>query len=135
VAPLLVWRMWWGGMCPPARFLVPLVPVLAVAIALRLSSSPRGLARATPVLLAAGFALALFMCAHPGDALLLNRRDYPTRVWAALPGGSLLGRSLPSLVAGTPREIGKAAGWLVLVLAVLGADRLAARRRHQAEGL
>src|SRR5262249_38588990 len=23
LAPVLPWRMWWGGQCPPARFLVP----------------------------------------------------------------------------------------------------------------
>ena len=27
----LSWRMWWGGQCPPARFLVPMLPFLAVA--------------------------------------------------------------------------------------------------------
>src|SRR5207244_3872396 len=35
LAPLAGWRMWWGGQCPPARFLVPLVPTLAVALAVR----------------------------------------------------------------------------------------------------
>ena len=38
VAPVLPWRMWWGGQCPPARFLVPLVPLLAAGIALRVGS-------------------------------------------------------------------------------------------------
>jgi len=33
LGPALVWRMWWGGQCPPARFLVPMVPVLALALA------------------------------------------------------------------------------------------------------
>lgn len=28
---IAAWDMWWGGSSPPARFLVPLVPVLAVA--------------------------------------------------------------------------------------------------------
>ena len=28
LAPLLSWRMWWGGQCPPARFLVPMLPFL-----------------------------------------------------------------------------------------------------------
>lgn len=30
------WRMWWGGFTPPARFLVPVVPLLAVAAGLGL---------------------------------------------------------------------------------------------------
>ena len=51
IAPVLPWRMWWGGQCPPARFLVPLVPVLALALAARVGGSR---ARARALALAAG---------------------------------------------------------------------------------
>ncbi len=107
LAPLLAWRMWWGGMCPPARFLVPLVPSLAALVALRVSASqaraPRGLVALRRPLLVAGLALGAFMLARPEALLLLNRRDRPTRVWEALafdtPAGRLsLGDWLPSLV-------------------------------------
>jgi hypothetical protein len=40
IAPLVSWRMWWGGQCPPARFLVPLLPLLAVALAWRRVEPP-----------------------------------------------------------------------------------------------
>jgi hypothetical protein len=45
IVPVLPWRMWWGGQCPPARFLVPLVPLLALALAARVTLSRTGLAR------------------------------------------------------------------------------------------
>lgn len=47
-----VWPMWRGGFNPPARFLVPLVPILAAALALTLS---RGLRASTALL--AGWSL------------------------------------------------------------------------------
>ena len=52
--PVLGWRNWWG-FSPPARFTIPLVPVLAVALAARLAAYPgRGLARWRWALVAAG---------------------------------------------------------------------------------
>src|SRR4029453_4692057 len=44
VLPALSWRVWWGGQCPPARFLVPAVPVLALVAGLG-AAGARGLAR------------------------------------------------------------------------------------------
>ncbi len=68
LAPLLTWRMWWGGQCPPGRLLVPLVPVLASALALRAAQPARGLVRWRGPLLALGLGLAGFMAADPGAA-------------------------------------------------------------------
>ena len=66
---LLSWRMWWGGQCPPARFLVPLLPLLAVALGLRLARSDEGprplVARAAARW---GGALAAVAVANPGRA-------------------------------------------------------------------
>ena len=58
LAPLLSWRMWWGGQCPPGRFLVPMLPFLVVALALRLAHSRAGLARWCPGLLLTGALLS-----------------------------------------------------------------------------
>src|SRR5437867_440219 len=104
LAPLLTWRMWWGGQCPPGRFLVPLVPVLASALALRAADPARGLARWRGPLLALGLALAGFMAADPGTLMLLNRGSRPTRVWDALSGETPIGRYLPSLTLPDPAE-------------------------------
>ncbi len=129
LAPLLTWRMWWGGQCPPGRFLVPLIPLLAVAVAARVSATPRGLARWRWALLGVGGALTLFMTARPEGMLLLNRRDRATRVWDALaaPGGADLNRYLPSLVSQDPAEARVAALWLAALALMLLLDHLAAR--------
>ena len=75
--PVLGWRNWFG-FSPPARFTVPLVPLLALAVAARLSVAPgRGLARWRWGLVAAGFALAVFMFAEPRAMRMVNGRDGP----------------------------------------------------------
>jgi len=128
LAPVLPWRMWWGGQSPAGRFVVPLVPVLAIAVALRKSESPRGLARWTWPLASLGMALGLFATARPGDLMLLNRGDRPTRLWAALSGDVPVERYLPSLVGGSPEEWRVAAVWTAALAVLLGLDRLAMRR-------
>jgi hypothetical protein len=125
LAPVLMWRMWWGGQCPPARFLVPLVPALALAVGQVAGGPRRGLARWRGPLAALGFGLAMFMTADPGALLLLNRANRPTRVWAALSGDVPLGRYLPSLTLADPVEARVTAVWMaalgVLLLLHLGA--------------
>jgi len=127
VAPLFTWRMWWGGQCPPARFLVPLVPLLGVAVAARAAEGTRGLVRGRGALLAVGFALALFAVSDPGRLLLVNRGNRPTRLWAALSGEGELGRYLPSLTQPDPPEIRVAALWVLLLLVLLLLDARARR--------
>jgi hypothetical protein len=128
VAPLVGWRMWWGGQCPPARFLVPLVPLLAVALAVRAAATPRGLTRWRWALVALGAGVALVMIARPESMLLLNRRDRPTRVWDALsPEGVAIDRYLPSLVSASADEACVALLWLVALGSLLLLDRVAQR--------
>jgi hypothetical protein len=128
LAPLLAWRMWWGGQCPPARLLVPLVPALAVALALRLAASERGLARWRAALLGVTAALALFAVARPESMLLLNRRDRPTRLLDALsPPGAQAARYLPSLVYPRAEEARVALLWLAALVLLLALDRAAQR--------
>jgi hypothetical protein len=128
LAPVLPWRMWWGGQSPPGRFVVALVPVLAIAAALRLTESERGLSRWAWPLASLGLGLALFATARPGALLLLNRGDRPTRLWAALSSDVPVERYLPSLVSGTPEEWRVAAIWIGTVIFLLALDRLALRR-------
>ena len=129
LAPVLWWRMWWGGQCPPARFLVPLVPLLAVYAGLRgAPASPlRGLARWRWVLAALGLAVAVLAAARPGDLLLLNRGDRPTRLWAAFSGDADVGRYLPSLVTARPDEDRVALVWVAVLAVLLALDALARR--------
>jgi hypothetical protein len=122
---VLTWRMWWGGQCPPARFLVPLVPVLAVALAARVAEDARGIVRWRFALLGAGWALALFMVAEPGRLLLLNRGNRPTRVWDALSGAGQIGRYLPSLTDVDAAEIRVTMVWVGALLVLFVLDGLA----------
>jgi hypothetical protein len=126
--PPLFWRMWWGGQCPPARFLVPAAVVLGAALALASTASGgRGLARWRGLLLAAGFAVALVGIARPGDLLLVNRGDRPTRFWAALSGERPIERYLPSLVFASAAEARVALVWLAALALLLALDARARR--------
>ena len=130
IVPVLPWRMWWGGQCPPARFLVPLVPVLALALAARVALSRTGLARWRWPLALLGIATTIGMTIRPGALLLLNRGDRPTRLWAALSGERPLGTYVPSLVSASPDEWRVALVWLAALALLLGLD-VAARRRER----
>jgi hypothetical protein len=134
VAPVLPWRMWWGGQCPPARFLVPLVPVLALALAARVALSRDGLARWRWPLAFLGIATTMGMTIRPGALLLLNRGDRPTRLWAALSGERPIGIYLPSLVSASPDEWRVAVLWLAALALLLGLD-VAARGRERIDRL
>jgi hypothetical protein len=133
--PAVFWRMWWGGQCPPARFLVPAAVVLATALALATTEAAGcGLARWRGLLLAAGFGIAFVAIARPGDLLLVNRGDRPTRLWAALSGERPIERYLPSLVVESPAETRVALVWLVALALLLALDALALREPRADRG-
>lgn len=138
ILPVLGWRNWWG-FSPPARFTIPLVPVLAVAIAARLSAAPgRGLARWRWGLVAAGLGLALLMFAEPWAMRMVNGRDGPPQVLELLAGEVSLSRYLPfvSSRAGSlappweppASEARVVAVWITALGALLLLDRLARSR-------
>ena len=128
LVPVLGWRMWWGGQCPPGRFLVPALPLLAVAVAAAVSAPPRGLVRWRHGLLALGFALTVFAIQDPTQRLLLNRANRPTRLWAALSAEAPVARYLPSLTRPDPFEDRVAVVWAAALLVLFACDRLARRR-------
>jgi hypothetical protein len=125
LAPLLSWRMWWGGQCPPARFLVPMLPFLAVALALRLARPRAGLARWGPGLLLTGAVLSVVAVAEPAARVLLNRGNRPTRLWAVLSDAVPIGDYLPTLTHASERDTRLALVWIVALLVLLALDRLA----------
>ena len=127
LAPVLLWRMWWGGQCPPARFLVPMLPFLVVALALRLARSSTGLARWWRGLLLTGAVLSAVAVAEPAARLLLNRGNRPTRLWAALSDGAPIGDYLPTLTHASERDARVALVWIVAFGVLLVLDRLADR--------
>jgi hypothetical protein len=125
LAPLLSWRMWWGGQSPPARFAVPMLPFLVVALALRLARSRAGLARWCPGLLLTGAVLSVVAVAEPAARLLLNRGNRPTRLWAALSDAVPIGDYLPTLTHESGRDARLALVWVVALSLLLTLDRLA----------
>jgi hypothetical protein len=127
LAPVFTWRMWWGGQCPPARMLVPLVPLLGVGIAARVAGSPRGLARWRAALVATGFGVSFLAAANPGWLLLVNRGNRPTRLWAALSGEGSLGRYLPTMTQPEAADLRVAAAWVAAIAILLWLDARAQR--------
>ena len=133
--PVLPWRMWWGGQCPPARFLVPLVPSLSVALALRaagtaVTGTACGLLRWRTGLLAVGASLFLLAVLDPGRLFLLSRANITPRLWEALAGEASPGRYLPSLTRPDAAEWRVAALWLAVIAALLVLDVLARTRER-----
>jgi hypothetical protein len=128
LGPLVSWRMWWGGQCPPARFLVPALPFLAAALALRVSRGRTGLWRWFPALWLTGVVLAAVAVAEPAARLLLNRGNRPTRLWAALSDGIAIGDYLPTLTHPSTRDARLALVWIAAIGLLLVLDGLAASR-------
>jgi hypothetical protein len=96
--------MWWGGACPPARFLVPALPALAVVLAPALRARS-GLAAA---LGGAGLAVVGLVMAAP--RAIHNRTDGESALLRFLAPGLDLDASLPSFVP--------EATWVAVVLAL-----------------
>jgi hypothetical protein len=138
--PVLAWKNWWG-FSPPARFLVPLVPVLAVAAAARLGEGLRvGLARWRGPLLLAGLGLALLMSVQPRQMRMINNRDGPIAAFELLGGETSLTRYLPRLTSrlGSEHppwrppaaESRVAFVWVAALGVLLALDRLARSRER-----
>jgi peptidoglycan/LPS O-acetylase OafA/YrhL len=137
--PVLAWKNWWG-FSPPGRFLIPLVPMLAVAAAVRVAIRPtHGLARWRWPLVAAGLSFALLMSVEPRDMRMVHTRDGPLRAHDLLAGEVSPSRYLPRLTSrmGTERppwrppaaEVRVALVWAVALLLLLALDRRARSRR------
>jgi len=113
--------LWSGGSSPPARFLFPALPLLAMVAGAGFSRLRRGVSPAITlligsVLLGAGMALG------PGQPLYLNQRDGSGRIWEALGRSWDLTHYLPSLVIGDSRSLVMASAF---GLALVGAMALA----------
>ncbi len=97
VAAVLVtaaaWPMWRGGFNPPARFLVPIVPVLALAVAARLAS---GLT--APAALLVGWSVFTGIGGGLAPHLVHRDRDGTAPFFRAYSGGEEWTRLLPGFV-------------------------------------
>jgi hypothetical protein len=91
--------MWWGGTCPPARFLVPCLPAIALLIA-ETATRRKTLAAA---LAGAGLGVILVACEAP--RALHNRADGDSALLKVLARGLDLDRVWPSYVLEEPDAI------------------------------
>jgi hypothetical protein len=133
IAMVLPWRMWWGGQCPPARMLLPLLPVLAVAAGLRCAERPTGLARWQTPLLVTGFVVLLARFTLPDGPSVSGVESGETSVWGQLFWGTPLTRYLPNLVRPAAMDWALAAVWIMALATLLLLDRRA-RRDERVDG-
>jgi hypothetical protein len=120
-ASLLVgasFSMWWGGACPPARFVIPALPALALCLAPALRARPRVAAAL------AGLGVGLVALAADAPRALHNRADGESGLLRLLVPALDLDGALPSFALG-----GLAAPLLALTLAA--AIALAWKRGRQ----
>lgn len=100
--------MWWGGSCPPARFLVPALPTIALALAPALARFKDTAAALT------GLGVGIVALAVEAPRILQNRPDGESALLRFLAPPLDLSGALPSFVLPSP-------GATLLALAILGA--------------
>jgi hypothetical protein len=105
--------MWWGGACPPARFLVPALPALALLLAPALPRLP-GLSAAL-----LGFGVAVTGIVAWAPRAIHNFPDGDSALWRTLSPAVSVDALLPSFVVGP--------GEALLGLSLLAAALLALR--------
>lgn len=93
LATAATWRMWWGGWTPPARFLVPVVPALALLVGWGLR---RGVGAVASLL--AGVGLCLGLAAVPQRQLVHRDRDGSAPLLRVVSGAEEWTRLLPAFV-------------------------------------
>jgi hypothetical protein len=125
--------MWWGGSSAPARFLVPILPLAAPAIAIAFTGFRASAARASAaLLLAVSLAVAAVGVASPQRLILFSAPHGLAKLVAAVQGASPLSYLLPTFTGDAVRApLVLLAPWAiagVLALAVLVA--LSRRRVH-----
>ena len=134
VAPFLAsttqYYMWWGGGSVPARFVVPILPLLAPMIAVAIQHFRGSAARG-------GFALALaysvlafgVVVVRPGAMLMYNDRDGTGRLVETIQDGVPLTAMRPSFIdPDILIQLPPTLVWVVAAVLTVVLTRLAARR-------
>jgi hypothetical protein len=109
------WPMWRGGFNPPGRFLVPITPLLAVAVAL--AWDRRGLTAGTSLLL--GWTLWTGLAGAWEPRLVHRDRDDTAPLFRQLSGAREWTGLLPGYVLADPDRRRLAAVWAVTLVAAL----------------
>ena len=122
--------MWWGGVSVPARFVVPILPLLGPMIAIAIRDL-RGSAARSGIALTLAYSVLAFVVVvvKPGAMLMYNDRDGTGRLVETLQAGVPLTATLPSfLYPDIPIQLPSTAVWVVAAVLAVVATRLAARR-------
>ncbi|HSD28758.1 MAG TPA: hypothetical protein VLL75_15755 [Vicinamibacteria bacterium] len=126
------WHMWRGGFNPPARFLVPVAPLLVVATAL--AWDRRGMTAGASLLL--GWSLWAGLAGAWEPPLVHRDRDDTAPLFRQLSGAREWTGLLPAYVLADPDRHRLAAVWAVALLAALPwRARAATARRVAVAGL
>ena len=122
--------MWWGGGSVPARFVVPILPLLAPMIAVAVRDL-RGRAARGGMSLALGYSVLTFVAVvvRPGAMLMYNDRDGTGRLLETWQAGAPLTASLPSFIdPDVLVQLPSTAVWVIAAVLAVVAARLAATR-------
>lgn len=109
------WHMWRGGFNPPARFLVPIAPLLAVAVAM--AWDRRGLTAGAALLL--GWTLWTGLAGAFDPQLVHRDRDGTAPLFRQLSGAREWTGLLPAYVLADPDRHRLGAVWALAILAAL----------------
>ena len=122
--------MWWGGHSVPARFTVPILPLLAPMIAVAIRDFHGRAARGCiAVALAHGVLAFVAVVVRPEAMLMYNDRDGTGRLVETLQGGVPLTAALPSFInPDVLVQLPATAVWVVAAVLAAVATRWAARR-------
>ena len=126
--------MWWGGSSAPARFLVPVLPLLAPMVAAGLARIRTTVARAA-VVASIGIAFLLAACGvfWPERSLLFSEPHGIARVLETIQGSAPLAVALPTFTEANWRAgLAQLVPWIVAALLTAALALLVARTRRRA---
>ncbi|MBL8138460.1 MAG: hypothetical protein JNL48_17690 [Acidobacteria bacterium] len=133
VAVAASYPMWWGGYSAPARFLVALVPLLALPAGTLWARGSATTRAVVGMLLALSAGLTTALVGIDRGAFILSGREGHAPLIDWLSRSADLTLALPSVHRdGLGRALEDAALWLVSGVAVVAAARLVARRQPRA---
>jgi hypothetical protein len=128
--------MWWGGSSAPARFLVPILPLLAPMVAVAFDGWQSAAARwISAFLLAVSVAVALAGVVAPQQFMLFSAPHGLANIVAAMEGPSPLSYLLPTFTEGATRApLQQLAPWAVAAMLALVVVACARRLRGRLAG-
>jgi hypothetical protein len=123
--------MWWGGASAPARFLVPIVPLLTPFVAAGIARMHGVGARAAVIgSLVVSVAIAVITIGSPGQELLYSAPHGLSALVTSLQGGAPLDLSLPTFTEENwRRPLALLAPWLVSAAMVVAVVAVGVSRR------